>query len=76
MSAPLLLDHLKDERGEDELHRQVQLVARADNGVGPRHEALRDHREQIGKVDSARLGKPDDEHGFVGGRNPAGDERV
>src|SRR5690349_9300438 len=51
----LALDELQDQRGEDELHREVELVARHDDRIGPRHEGVVDHRQQVREIDAARV---------------------
>src|SRR5690348_7914202 len=74
---PLLSVHeLPDHRREDELHGERHLPARADNGIGPRHEGLREHRQQIGEIDAARIAEADDQHALVWARHVARDERV
>ena len=50
---------LVDERRQDELHRELHLPSRDDDAVGPRHERVVDHGEQIGEVDAARVGEAD-----------------
>src|SRR6188768_1810031 len=74
--AFLSLDELKDERRQDQLHREVQLGPVDDDRVGARHKAARNHRQQIWKIDPARILEADDDHRLVGRRYPPGDERV
>src|SRR4051812_45222040 len=60
--AALALDELQDERRQDQLHGEIELVARRHDGVRSRHERVRNHREQIRKVYTSRTRKADDDH--------------
>src|SRR3972149_3015492 len=71
-----LLDQPPDHRREDELQGQVHLAAGADERVGPAHERVVQHRQQVREVDVARTAEPDDEEALVEGRDVASDERV
>ena len=53
--APLAFHQLQDQRGENELHREIELRAVDHDRIGARHEAVGDHRQQIGKIDAARI---------------------
>ena len=55
--APLAFHQLQDQRREDQLHRQIHLAALDDDRIGPRHETVVDHRQQIGEVDAPRIAK-------------------
>ena len=56
--------------------RQVEFVAWDDDRIGARHEAVVDHRDEIGEVDAVRIPEADDDDQLIQRRNPAGDERV
>src|SRR5690242_9024499 len=74
--VPLALDQLHDQWRQDELHGEVELRSMRNDRVRARHETVRKHRQQIGKVDAARVLEADHHHRFVRRRNPARDERI
>src|SRR5437868_4368553 len=55
--ALLALHELQDQRGQDELHGEIQLVARHHDRIGARHERVLDHRKKVGKIDAAGIGE-------------------
>src|SRR5689334_15555926 len=55
LQAALALDELHDQRRQDQLHGEIELRAWAHDRVRARHPALRQHREQVGEVDAARI---------------------
>src|SRR5262249_3397445 len=58
------------------LHGQIKFRSWDDDGIGARHEAVVDHGQQVGEVDTARFLEADDDHRFIRRRNPARYERV
>ncbi len=44
--------------------------------IGARHEAVRNHRQQIRKIDPARIPETDHHHRFIRRRDPSRDKRV
>src|SRR5262245_12426834 len=60
--ASLPLDQLHDQRRQNELHREVEFRSVSNDRVRARHEAVGKHREQIGKVDAARILEADHDH--------------
>jgi hypothetical protein len=70
------IHQFQDHRGQNELHRQFHLAARGDDDVGPRHEGVVHHRQQVGKIDPLGIGEADDDEAFVRRRYVARRERI
>ena len=49
------IHQLPNHGSKDQLHCERHLAAGADNGVRPRHERVRQHRQKIGEVDAPRI---------------------
>src|SRR5512141_2815340 len=73
LAAP---DEFENPRREDELHRKIELVARNDDGIGPRHPAAGDHGHEIGEINPARLAETDHDDGLVRRGDGPGDEGI
>lgn len=59
------LDQPKNHWGEDQLHRQTHSPAWTLNGVGPGHERVVQHSQEVRKVDPVRVTESDDQLRFV-----------
>src|ERR1700733_4642935 len=74
--SPLPLHELKNEGGEDELHGEIELSTRNDDGVRARQESFVNHRKQVTEVEAPRIPESDHDHRLVGCGDRASDEGV
>ena len=68
--------HFQYHRSQDQLHGQFHLAAWRNNDIGPGHEGIVHHRQQVGKVDSLGVGKSNDDETLVGCRNVPRGKRI